>query len=198
MRSKAMQTSSVTAVRTLFRVAVGGIFAAHGGQKTFGWFGGEGFGGAVAEMEHFGLRPARPMAAAACAGELGGAVLMMLGLAQPVACTLGCSTMLTAIWSACVPNGFFSRDGGYEYPALLAGSTILLAAEGPGPLSVDRILGIERSGARVAAGCALAATVGSAAVYLIGRGAPADAARGGAPTAEGDATLDGVPVDAVR
>jgi putative oxidoreductase len=193
-----MEKGSMTAVRTLFRVAVGGIFAAHGGQKTFGWFGGEGFEGAVAEMEHFGLRPARPMAAAACAGELGGAVLMMLGVAQPVACTLGCSTMLTAIWSACLPNGFFSRDGGYEYPALLAGSTILLAAEGPGPLSVDRLLGIERSGVRVAAGCALAATAGSAAVYLIGRGRHADAPPGGAPAGDGDAVLDGTPVEAVQ
>jgi putative oxidoreductase len=164
-------------VRTLLRLLIGGVFIGHGGQKLLGWFGGEGFAGTVEEMKMFRLEPARPLAAAASTSEFGAGIMLVAGFMQPVACTFGCSSMLTAIWSACLPNGFFVRDGGLEYPLVLASATLLLAAEGPGPLSLDRLLGQERSGPGVAAGCLAVAAAGSAGVYLLtapGRnGAPA-------------------------
>jgi putative oxidoreductase len=169
----------MTIVRTLLRLLIGGVFIGHGGQKLLGWFGGEGLGGTVEEMKMFRLEPARPLAAAAATSEFSAGVMLLAGFLQPVACTFGCSSMLTAIWSACLPNGFFVRDGGLEYPLVLAGTTIVLAAEGPGPLSLDRLLGQERSGPGVAAGCLALAAAGSAGVYLLT--APA---RDGAPTAE--------------
>ena len=159
----------MTIVRTLLRVLIGAVFIGHGGQKLLGWFGGSGLSGTVEEMEVFRLSPPRPMAVSASSSEFGAGVMLVTGFLQPLGCTLGCSTMLTAIWSACLPNGFFVRDGGLEYPLVLAASTLALAAEGPGPISIDRALGLERSGVHVAAGCLALAAAGSAGVYLVTR-----------------------------
>jgi putative oxidoreductase len=169
----------MTFVRTLLRLLIGGVFVGHGGQKLLGWFGGEGFGGTIEEMKMFRLEPARPLAAAASTSEFSAGIMLLTGFLQPVACTLGCSSMITAIWSACLPNGFFVRDGGLEYPLVLASSTLLLAAEGPGPLSLDHLLGQERSGPGVAVGCLALAAAGSAGVYLLSA-----SARNGAPVTE--------------
>ena len=50
----------------------------------------------------------------------------------------------------------------------------VLAAEGPGPISADRALGLERAGVPVAAGCLALAGAGSAGVYLVSRAGLAD------------------------
>ena len=110
----------MTIVRTLLRLLIGAVFIGHGGQKLLGWFGGEGLRGTVEEMETFRLTPARPLAATAAGSEFGAGLMLVTGFLQPLGCALGCSTMLTAIWSACLPNGFFVRDGGLEYPLVLA------------------------------------------------------------------------------
>ena len=43
---------------TILRIVVGIIFAAHGSQKLFGWFGGYGLAGTAQWMESIGLAPA--------------------------------------------------------------------------------------------------------------------------------------------
>ena len=44
------------------RVTAGSIFAAHGAQKLFGWFGGYGLSGTAGWMESIGLSPGVLMA----------------------------------------------------------------------------------------------------------------------------------------
>jgi uncharacterized membrane protein YphA (DoxX/SURF4 family) len=41
----------------LIRVALGSIMAAHGAQKLFGWFGGQGIAGTGAWLESMGFSP---------------------------------------------------------------------------------------------------------------------------------------------
>ena len=41
----------------LIRVVLGGIMAAHGAQKLFGWFGGHGLAGTAGWLETMGMRP---------------------------------------------------------------------------------------------------------------------------------------------
>lgn len=47
---------------TILRIVVGIIFAAHGSQKLFGWFGGYGLAGTAQWMESIGLAPGTLMA----------------------------------------------------------------------------------------------------------------------------------------
>ncbi len=42
----------------VLRVAIGLIFAAHGAQKAFGWWGGPGYAGWTGALRHMGMRPA--------------------------------------------------------------------------------------------------------------------------------------------
>jgi putative oxidoreductase len=159
----------VKLLHALLRLLLGATFIAHGGQKLLGWFGGGGLAHAEEEMREIGLEPARAHAVAVGATQLGGGAMLATGLLTPVACTLTSSSMLTAIWAKNLSHGFFSREGGYEYPLLLTLGLIIVAGEGPGRLSADRALGIDASGGGVALATLAAAAAGSAGVYAIAR-----------------------------
>jgi putative oxidoreductase len=121
------------------------------------------------DMRELGFDPPRAHGAAASGSQLTGGVLLIGGLLTPVACTVCCSTMLTALWSKNVANGFFNRNGGVEYPLLLTTGVLVVAAEGPGPLSLDRLLGIDRSGGQTALLTLGVASAGSLGVYALTR-----------------------------
>ena len=84
---------------TVLRVFVGIIFAAHGSQKLFGWFGGGGLAGTAQWMESIGLAPGTLMALLSGGTEFFGGLALIVGLlARPAA--LGLSfTLLVAILS---------------------------------------------------------------------------------------------------
>lgn len=122
------------------RLPLGIIFAAHGAQKLFGWFGGYGLQGTGQWMASIGLEPGILMAALSGSAEFFGGVLLLLGLFTRASAVILAFTMLVAIFSVHIGNGLFMSNNGYEFGlALLAGATALLIAGGGG-LSVDRIL----------------------------------------------------------
>jgi len=131
---------------TLLRVLVGFLFVGHGTQKLFGWFGGHGLDGTAGFFESLGIRPGRRHAMVAGASEAGGGALLAAGLLTPLGATAIIGVMTQAVRSIHAANGPWSSDGGWEYNAVLAGLVLLLAEEGPGPLSLDRALGTELSG----------------------------------------------------
>ena len=55
----------VRIARLLGRLAIGGVFFAHGAQKLFGWFGGSGPEATGQMMEKLGMHPGRQNAIAA-------------------------------------------------------------------------------------------------------------------------------------
>jgi putative oxidoreductase len=119
------------------RAPLGLIFAAHGAQKLFGWFGGYGLEGTGQWMASIGLEPGYLMALLAGSAEFFGGVFLLLGLlTRPTALVLAV-TMLVAILSVHIGNGLFMSNNGYEFGlALLAGSVALLLS-GAGRLSLD-------------------------------------------------------------
>ena len=64
----------------ILRLALGLTFVGHGGQKLFGWFGGQGLTGTNAMMERLGLHPTWLWALLASLTEFGGGALLALGL----------------------------------------------------------------------------------------------------------------------
>ena len=125
---------------TVLRVFVGIIFAAHGSQKLFGWFGGGGLAGTAQWMESIGLAPGTLMAALAGGTEFFGGLALIVGLlARPAA--LGLSfTLLVAIFSVHISNGLFMANNGYEFALALLGGTVAVLFEGAGKLSLDRAI----------------------------------------------------------
>ncbi|MGP4086986.1 DoxX family protein [Streptomyces sp. KR55] len=124
----------------LLRLGTGGVLAAHGAQKLFGWFGGGGIEGTGQWFESVGYKPGKASAMAAGLAEFGGGTLLALGLATPAAGAVAAGDMAGAA-VVHAPSGFFATEGGYEYAATLGLSATGIAIAGPGRLSLDHALG---------------------------------------------------------
>ena len=122
------------------RVPVGIIFAAHGAQKLFGWFGGYGLAGTGQFMESIGLSPGTMMAALAGGAEFFGGLALLIGLLVRPAAVVLAFTMVIAIFSAHISKGLFLANGGYEYALALLAVTVGLLISGAGRVSVDAAL----------------------------------------------------------
>jgi putative oxidoreductase len=122
------------------RVPVGIIFAVHGSQKLFGWFGGYGLEGTGQWMDSIGLAPGYWMALLAGAAEFFGGLALIAGvLVRPAAASLAFA-MLVAIFSVHIGHGLFVEKNGYEYALALLAVSVALAFAGAGRGSVDRAL----------------------------------------------------------
>ena len=120
------------------RIPVGIIFAAHGAQKLFGWFGGYGLEGTGQFFGSIGLTPGYLMALLAGLVEFFGGLALVLGvLVRPAAAALAFA-MLIAVFAVHWSKGFFASNGGYEYALALLAASVALVLSGGGRFSVDR------------------------------------------------------------
>jgi putative oxidoreductase len=155
------------------RVVVGAVFAAHGTQKLFGWWGGGGLRGTAAWLGSLGFRPPLVMASLVAVSETSGSVFA-LGLATPFAALAVATTMVVAVGAVHWKNGFFSGTGGYEFNLVLWAAAIAVAATGPGRFSLDRAFGWDDNLSGVWWGVGvLAASLAAAGVVLASRKKPA-------------------------
>lgn len=122
------------------RLSAGIIFAAHGAQKLFAWFGGYGLEATGQWMESIGLSPGYLMALGAGSAEFFGGLLLILGLlTRPTAIILA-FTMLVAIVSVHLPNGLFISNNGYEFGLALLAISVSIAVSGAGKFSIDMFI----------------------------------------------------------
>jgi putative oxidoreductase len=168
--------------RLLLRVTLGGLFFGHGTQKLKGWFGGHGLEATSGMFEQLGLHPGRRNAVASGVSEAGGGAAMALGLATPFAAASLIGSMITAIHRVHIKNGPWISNQGYEYNVILILAAALIAELGPGPVSLDHVLGTEESGP----------AWGLAALAMGGAGAVAvhQLAKASAPAEPGDEPSD--------
>ena len=124
----------------VLRVVVGGIFAAHGAQKLFGWFGGYGLEGTGQFFGSIGLQPGYLMALLAGAAEFFGGLALVLGLLVRGAAAALAFAMVIAIFAVHWSKGFFASVGGYEYALALLAASVSLLFSGAGRYSVDAAL----------------------------------------------------------
>lgn len=122
------------------RVTLGGIYVVHGARKL-GWPNPSGFAGFRASIGRRGYRPAPLWAAAAVGAEIGGGVLVILGLLTQLGAALLVGQGLT-ILAIVRHKGFWHDQGGIEYPLLLTVAAVALAVTGPGALSLDAAVGL--------------------------------------------------------
>lgn len=115
------------------RALLGVIMIAHGWQKV-ATNGLEATGGAFAQM---GV-PLPEISAAVAAGiELGGGLLLVLGLFPPIAGLAVAAVLAGAFWFVHLGNGLFATDGGWELVAALGLASVVFALVGPGRFSLD-------------------------------------------------------------
>lgn len=126
----------------VLRIALGLILAAHGSQKLFGWFGGDGLEGTEAFFDAVGYPSAGVFALVAACAETFGGLALLVGVLTPLAGAAVFGTMLNALavkWG----DGFFSPTG-VEYELMLAAAAAALTLTGPGRYALDRALPVLR------------------------------------------------------
>ncbi|MCG9755794.1 DoxX family protein [Shewanella insulae] len=123
----------------VLRLPLGLIFAAHGAQKLFGWFGGYGLEGTGQWMASVGFEPGYLMALLAGSAEFFGGLALVLGLLTRPAAMLTAFTMAVAM-TLHVGNGLFVSNNGYEFALILLAASLSLAVQGGGRYSIDKLL----------------------------------------------------------
>ncbi len=132
-------TTTTAGLDTLpIRVGAGLTFAAHGSQKLFGWFGGYGLEGTAGWMESIGLAPGILMAGLAGGAEFFAGLLLIIGLLVRPAALVLAITMLVAIVTVHLENGFFMATNGYEFALALLVISATLVIRGAGSFSIDK------------------------------------------------------------
>ena len=122
------------------RIPAGNIFAAHGAQKLFGWFGGDGLEGTAKWMDSIGLSPGLPLTLLAGGAEFFGGIALLIGLlVRPAAATLAFA-MAVAIFSVHIGNGLFMATNGYEFGLALFAISGSLLISGAGRWSMDALI----------------------------------------------------------
>jgi putative oxidoreductase len=121
----------------VLRVGTGLALMPHGAQKLFGLFGGYGLQGTGQWMDSIGLHPGVLMAGLAGSAEFFGGIALVLGLLTRPAAAVTAFTMLIAIFSVHIGNGFFMANNGFEYAYVLLVVTLSLMVSGGGQYSVD-------------------------------------------------------------
>ncbi|WP_433194924.1 DoxX family protein [Nocardia sp. CA-107356] len=119
----------------LLRVVFGGLLAAHGSQKLFGWFNGAGWSANAATFDSMGYNPGKLFGTLAGLSEFTGGILLLLGLLTPLAAAIVLGTMINAINTTW--GGGLLTGKGYEMPLLFATVGAVVAFTGPGKLSLD-------------------------------------------------------------
>jgi putative oxidoreductase len=129
----------------VLRIVLGITFILHGGQKLF-VFGFAGVSGAFAQM---GIPAPGLLGPFVAFVEFFGGIAILLGLLTRLAALGVGATMVVAILTVHLKNGFFAPTG-VEFPLALLASAIALIITGAGAFSLDAVIG-KRLGARTAA-----------------------------------------------
>ncbi|MBO9491654.1 DoxX family protein [Endozoicomonas sp. G2_1] len=122
------------------RVIAGIIFAAHGGQKLFAWFGGYGLEGTGQWMASIGLTPGYAMALLAGSAEFFGGLLLIVGLLTRPSALVLAITMVVAIVTVHLEHGLFISNNGYEFGLALLAISAALVIQGAGKFSLDNVI----------------------------------------------------------
>jgi putative oxidoreductase len=132
-------------VLMLSRVVLGVVFLAHGMQKVFGWFGGNGFDQTV-KMFGQGMGIPAFFAVLAILAEFLGGIGLVVGLLSRIAAFGIGVNMVVAVLLLHAKNGLFmnwsgtQRGEGFEYHLLALALALLIVVRGGGAWSLDRVL----------------------------------------------------------
>jgi len=126
----------------LMRFVTGAFLVPHGGQKLFGWWGGD-INGTAGYFSKVGLEPALPLAYLVGCTEFIGGICIAIGLFTRIAAAGVVIQMAVAVLAVHLVNGFFWTKGGFEFPLLWGLLALAIFFRGGGEMSVDQQIGRE-------------------------------------------------------
>ncbi|MDC8448227.1 MAG: DoxX family protein [Nitrospira sp.] len=129
----------------ILRIGLGSVMFAHGAQKLFGWFGGNGFDGT---MGFFTQKMGLPWLVAflVVIGESLGSLGVIVGFLTRLAAAGFIAIMLGAIATVHWPHGFFmnwfgqQQGEGFEYHLLVIAMSAALLVMGGGKWALDSVI----------------------------------------------------------
>ena len=131
-----LATTARDIITLIARIGLGAIFIAHGWQKFNEWT----IAGTSDSFAQMGVPLADIAAPVATFIELIGGALLILGALTPIVGFLLAANVIGALIIVHLVPTPFVDQGGWELVAALAAGALLIAAAGPGRLSVDRFL----------------------------------------------------------
>jgi putative oxidoreductase len=126
----------------ILRVGLGAVLGAHGLQKLFGWWGGNGLTGFKSSLSGVGYHHADILAYAGAGGEIVSGALLVLGLFTPVAAAGALAFLINGLLAgiSAKPHShnfsFFLPDG-HEYQITLIVVAVAVILCGPGRYGLD-------------------------------------------------------------
>jgi putative oxidoreductase len=124
----------------VLRVWLGVVLGAHGLQKLFGWWGGQGVTGLKNSLSDVGYQHADILAYVSAGGELVAGVLLVLGLFTPVAAAGALALLINGLLAtiSARPHSFsFFLPQGHEYQITLIVMAVAVILCGPGRYGLD-------------------------------------------------------------
>jgi putative oxidoreductase len=126
----------------ILRVGLGVVLGAHGLQKLFGWWGGEGLTGFKNSLSDVGYQHADILAYVSAGGEIVAGALLVLGLFTPIAAAGALAFLINGLLAtiSVKPHQhtftYFLPDG-HEYQITLIVMAVAVILAGPGRYSLD-------------------------------------------------------------
>ena|SRR3989338_3372600 len=121
-------------LHSIFRIAVGLLFFQHGGQKLFGWFGGN----AVELMNLFAFNMSSLFVLAGLIEFFGG-LFIAAGFFTRVSALFGIFDMIGAFFIGHVSNGWIPIINKGELALLYLVAFLVILSYGPGKWALDKV-----------------------------------------------------------
>jgi len=128
----------------ILRLFLGFAFMMHGSQKLLGAFGGGGVSGVAGMLGKLGIEPSLIWAWVVSITEFVGGVCLFFGFLTRFWAAGLVIDMAVAVVKVHLVNGFFVGKNGVELPLTFGVIALVIVLTGPGSLSMDRAIGIEK------------------------------------------------------
>lgn len=120
----------------ILRAVLGLVFVAHGVDKMFF----AGIDETTGQFSAMGIPQPHVSAYIAAIGEMVGGSLLVVGLLTTFVAGALALFMACALYFVHLGNGILAADGGFEYPAVLIVSLLMVVVFGSGRASLDGVL----------------------------------------------------------